>query len=173
MISCSIDNCSKPFLAKGFCRAHYKRFSRHGDPLGGRVSKSVCSVEGCSTVPVAKGWCPKHYYRVKKGISLTDKTVAEMDGKERIANNIKINKKTGCWDWQGATVGNGYGLITFNYKSTRVHRLSYRLFVGLIDKGLYVLHKCDRPICCNPNHLFLGTQKDNMEDMRKKMRGSN
>ncbi len=168
---CSIEKCERPFLAKGFCLPHYKKFKRHGDPLGGRISYDSCSVEECSNDIIAKGLCHKHYQRNKNGLNLTDKTVVEMDAKERIKSNIKLNKITGCWEWQGATVGNGYGLVTFNYKATRVHRLSYQAFVGEIKDGLYVLHKCDRPICCNPKHLFLGTQKENIEDMMKKCRG--
>jgi HNH endonuclease len=84
-----------------------------------------------------------------------------------------------CWLWHGSTNQWGYGSITL--KATILdgririgaHRLSYLLFMGSISENLLVLHKCDEPRCCNPSHLWLGTQKDNIEDMFKKGRENN
>ena len=76
-----------------------------------------------------------------------------------------------CWRWSGSTLKNrGYGQIGINGKNDYAHRVSYRIHFGDILEGLEVLHKCDNPPCCNPKHLFLGTQKDNMEDMKSKGR---
>lgn len=76
-----------------------------------------------------------------------------------------------CWEWTRARVC-GYG----SFKAIgefRAHRVSYRLFVGDIPDGLLVLHKCDNRLCVRPNHLFLGTQQDNMTDMMVKGRQAN
>lgn len=70
-----------------------------------------------------------------------------------------------CWAWDGYTLNTGYGGI--HRKSGKLllaHRLSYRLWKGIIPKDLYVLHKCDIKNCINPNHLYLGTYRDNALD---------
>ena len=71
----------------------------------------------------------------------------------------------GCWIWQGP-LHNGYGRFNGEAATRRV----YRMFNGDFSAGLYVLHKCDVAACINPEHLFLGTQKDNLQDMAKKGR---
>jgi HNH endonuclease len=81
-------------------------------------------------------------------------------------------KQNGCWEWKGLLHPNGYAYTTNLEKSkrTHVHRLSYELFNGSIPKGMYVCHSCDVKNCCNPNHLWVGTPKDNMQDAKKKGR---
>lgn len=83
-----------------------------------------------------------------------------------------VVKDNGCWEWNGKTNKSGYGSIRFNGEIPYVHRLSYRLFINKIPKGLYVCHSCDNPPCCNPNHLWIGTHEDNMNDKISKNRQS-
>lgn len=79
-----------------------------------------------------------------------------------------------CWYWFGSQDTGGYGVIRDkNLNSTKAHRLSWNLFYGEIPDKMMVLHKCDVRNCVNPDHLFLGTQNDNMKDMAKKKRGVN
>ena len=81
----------------------------------------------------------------------------------------------GCWIWTGSRRGvevkNGhYGGFWKDGKSVLAHRMSYELFVGPIPEGMFVLHKCDVPLCVKPEHLWLGTQAQNMQDAIRKGR---
>lgn len=77
---------------------------------------------------------------------------------------------TECWEWLGGRDSSGYGNIRHEGRNLGTHRVAYLLLVGPIPEGMRVLHKCDFPACINPEHLFLGTQQDNMDDMRAKGR---
>jgi hypothetical protein len=75
-----------------------------------------------------------------------------------------------CWPWTGQIGENGYGKVKNSPEHVQAHRLAWAVHHGTIPKGLFVLHRCDNPPCCNPRHLFLGTHLDNMRDMREKQR---
>lgn len=107
--------------------------------------------------------------------------------KDRFMAKVEI-QENGCWLWQGAKGKKGYGMFSMGPKykpdgsrrNTMVgaHRASYLLFKGEIPEhdsyhGLCVLHKCDNPACVNPDHLFLGTNEDNVHDMDAKGRRVN
>ena len=78
----------------------------------------------------------------------------------------------GCWIWEGMKSHNGYGRFRIRGgKRIPAHRYSYELFKGKIKSGLLVCHSCDNPPCVNPEHLWMGTQKQNIDDMIKKKRG--
>lgn len=77
-----------------------------------------------------------------------------------------------CWLWTAHVNTSGYGQISDdNGKLKLASRIIYEIYNGAIPDGLLVLHTCDNPQCVNPNHLFVGTQFDNMRDMMKKGRG--
>jgi hypothetical protein len=76
----------------------------------------------------------------------------------------------GCWLCSGDTWPNGYARQAFKGKAFAVHRLIYECLVGPIPAGLQVLHRCDARACCNPAHLFVGTQRDNVIDAISKGR---
>lgn len=86
--------------------------------------------------------------------------------KERFLLQIKIIEN-GCWEWQGLRNKNNYGQVGH----TSAHRFSYEFYKSKIPKGICVCHTCDNPPCVNPNHLWLGTRKDNNDDRDKKGRG--
>ena len=75
-----------------------------------------------------------------------------------------------CREWTGSTSKRGYGYMTINKKSFRVHRLAYESVHGVIPVGMCVLHSCDNRKCINPKHLFIGTNADNTKDMIDKGR---
>lgn len=82
----------------------------------------------------------------------------------------KVKQTDGCWLWLGAKDSDGYGNIKVGNRGTHAHRIAYALKVGHIPTGLSVLHSCDNRSCVRPDHLFLGTQLDNVNDMAKKGR---
>ena len=89
---------------------------------------------------------------------------------------LKVNKTTGCWLWISATNEHGYGLIGNGPRGSiplKAHRASWELHFGPIPLGANVLHRCDNPPCVRPDHLFLGTKRDNSQDMATKARVGN
>lgn len=107
--------------------------------------------------------------------------VARPKGDDFYRNKIlsKIVKDdNGCWNWPGffhplrgaLDRSTGYGVLSYEGKPWRIHRLSYTLFKKPIPEGMIVLHKCDNPRCANPMHLELGTHQQNMDDMNDKGR---
>lgn len=86
---------------------------------------------------------------------------------------LKIHKTKDCWLWVGAKMGSGYGVMRDSDQSMQgAHRISYKLYKGDIPKDKIICHTCDNKSCVNPDHLFLGTQSDNMQDMHKKGRAN-
>lgn len=85
--------------------------------------------------------------------------------------NAGVVVQQGCWGWKSSAHKRGYGRLRYGKEEMLVHRFSYEFFVGKIQDGMEVCHRCDNPPCTNPKHLFLGTQKDNLTDMRSKGRG--
>lgn len=78
-----------------------------------------------------------------------------------------VKKTESCWIWKGKIGNSGYGV--FNRKESS-HRKSYELFKGEVEPGLCVCHTCDNPKCVNPDHLWIGTQKENITDSINKGR---
>lgn len=77
-----------------------------------------------------------------------------------------------CWVWTGSRQGDGYGTIRASDRTMLTHRAAWIVEHGPIPDGLKVLHRCDNPPCCNPAHLFLGTDQDNSNDMIAKGRSN-
>ncbi len=81
-----------------------------------------------------------------------------------------VEKTESCWNWKGFLNKKGYAQFRINYTRHPAHRVAYLLFRGPVEAGLLVCHRCDNPRCVNPDHLFLGTNQDNVRDMVSKKR---
>jgi len=131
---CKIEGCGIKHYGKGFCRKHYRRFFKHGNP-----NMVLCENVG------------------------TKKTI-----QEQLWNRVEIDSND-CWNFIGCK-NRGYGRLGYKGKLIYAHRLAWILTNGEIPVDMCVLHRCDNPACIFPNHLFLGTYKDNMQDMISKNR---
>lgn len=127
-------------------------------------------------------WCGTRYYRhpcwFKNGVmACCSRRCAGFNKGRQTAPEVygqRVVKGDGCWGWNGAVNSWGYGLIHLWDGTKRLaalaHRVSYEIHVGPIPDGLFVLHRCDNPPCSNPDHLFVGTNDDNVADMVSKGR---
>jgi hypothetical protein len=101
-----------------------------------------------------------------------------MTGIERIEADIVRLPWCGCWVWMGHTMkpyaanprAMPYGRLIFNGSRMLAHRFAWSVYRGHLPKSALVLHRCDNPCCVNPQHLFLGSQQENIEDRNQKQR---
>lgn len=143
---CKIEGCTGKHEGKGFCKKHYQRFLKYGDPMFTKFSKDRKQKEQ----PVYK---QKPHYNSKP---------------------IEFLEIDGCFicishDYKGQR----YATMHKNGKFTGVHRHVYTEMYGEIPKGKVIMHSCDNPKCINPEHLILGTQGENIRDCVTKGRHRN
>lgn len=131
---------------------------------------TVCSVHGCCRRVTAKTLCMKHYQRLRK----TGTTASELKqtDEERFMSFVDIDEATGAWLWDGGITGSGYGGFWLNGQTVLAHRFAYEMRHGPIPDGMFVCHKYEElgRHNVNPDHLFLGSHTDNMQDAADKHR---
>ena len=88
---------------------------------------------------------------------------------DRFWSRVQVGDEDECWIWKH-TVWERYGTFWWKDRTQGAHRVAYQIAHGTIPSGMCILHSCDTPLCCNPKHLTLGTQSENVRDMVRKGR---
>lgn len=91
---------------------------------------------------------------------------------ESLLRHVEHDTNGGCWLWSRGLTSDGYGICQHGKRTQLAHRVAAQVFLGERIDGLMVCHRCDVPACINPKHLFVGSQSDNMADMRSKRRAN-
>ncbi len=179
MAECSILDCPKPVLARGWCNRHYANWRRCGDPDRNR---------GGPKTPEHRAKLAAHLARVRVGWPVGKKHSMETREKLAMARRqpdplvrfwTKVEKTDTCWVWKGSRHKQGYGYFVIgsrvdgSRKIALAHRWIWEQINGPIPDGLNLLHTCDNPPCVNyVEHLYLGTQSDNMRDREARGRAN-
>lgn len=179
-MSCSVEDCSRSAVSRGFCTLHYRRWTKHGDPM--KVSPSRwhpvdkrCSIENCNKQRWARGWCTMHYKRWRllgDPLKVLRPAPLSISVEERFWN--KVIKTESCWTWNGGKTAENYGIFGINSRNrVMAHRYAYELLTGSKLDGLELDHechnrdlscnlsaKCPHRLCVNPDHLVPRTPEE-------------
>lgn len=162
VVTCSVENCDRPNYGRGWCKMHWQRWSKTGDPLGIRINSGPKSSVLCSLcgTPYKANLLPRH----------TASCIGTTPTLARLFEIGKVEQVGDCVEWRSRTVGSrGYGIISPASArllgTRRASRAAVLLATGTLPPSeLEVCHSCDNPPCINPEHLFVGTHGDNMQD---------
>lgn len=182
-MTCSIADCLSPAVVRGWCRKHYRRWMRHGDPLVVKKAPngtySGCDVDGCTRPHRANGLCAVHHGRQRRHGNPLAGGAERLIGESRAVRHrrfVDVRGADECWPWTGTITPNGYGRFFHESEAVAAHRAALELATGEpVPDGLDVDHRCHNldPACpgghgclhrrcCNPAHLEPVTRSVNM-----------
>ncbi len=129
---------------------------------------TTCKMENCGKPLHCKGFCKSHYQQQwSTGSPEIKRPNPHGTPEERFWRKVVNAGPDECWTWVGQKDKDKYGMLRVGSTIMRAHRFSYILHRGEIPDGLLALHTCNNTLCVNPNHLYLGTHDDNMEDRKE------
>lgn len=182
---CVVAECGRAAHCRGYCRRHYTRWVRHGDPLAGAPCSpdkmqgvpinAMCSADGCDRPAARRSdigpLCINHSVKYRKIGHLGKWVKPKRDVIERLTEKATPEPNTGCWLWTASGNNAGYGVILIDGKRgpgrpgkfVLAHRLMYERTVGPIPHGLDLDHLCRVRCCINPAHLEPVTRSVNLK----------
>lgn len=175
--TCSLDGCERDHYSKGWCELHYRRVAASGEP--GPVSNRLyawqlgdtCAGPECDRPAQRRSLCGTHYTMQHQGRELKPirhhrGSTRGMSLPERVAHYSAEPNENGCRLWLGPVDGSGYGSVVHKGKTPPAHRVAWELANGeTIPKGMQIHHACATPLCVEPSHLQLITQRENKAEM--------
>src|SRR5699024_9385572 len=161
--TCSIENCGKNIVARGWCVKHYYRWKRNGDPerLVSSDYPDTCSVDNCDRKFYAHNLCQKHYGRLRGSGDMNNQARGPRPKTAEEFFSMYAQPDNGCLTWSGNRVRSGYGVILVDKKRRRAHRYAWERVNGPIPDGMQVDHICWNRACVEISHLRLVTNKQN------------
>jgi len=167
---CSIPDCGKQVKHRGWCGAHYQRWTKYGDPLGGgphRIRRgNTCSIDGCEKPVAALGWCMLHYKRWRRHGDVFGGSTFQGEPEKYLNEVVLQYEGDDCLNWPFCRASSGYGLIKRNGKYERVHRLVCEHAHGASPSEQSAAHNCGKGHlgCVAPKHIRWDTHAGNMAD---------
>lgn len=134
--------------------------------------RDLAPADGLYTAPCLEGIMSDQSTSAHPVFQPLDPSPSNVNFLARLSEKVEVSE-SGCWLWTGAKHESGYGVVGHRGDMHRVHRVVYALCVAPVPPHLNVCHDCpegDNPLCCNPSHLFVGTQKENVHDCMMKGR---
>lgn len=163
--TCSVEGCEKPHKSRGWCDAHYSRFLRHGEPLGGGAKRKAreipaCSISECLKPSYGHGLCEMHLYRKNKnGTPGVAGRVRIEDPEEALTTRTRADGD--CLTWTGPLKADGYATVYVGGVPTLAHRYAWGRDRGPIPDDMVIDHICHNRACVNVEHLRLATTQEN------------